>query len=445
MKNKKKIIIFILVFLYFLVLNLIFNKIQMDETWNYGFAHNIYNGLIPYKDFNMVITPFYPFIMSLPFHIFGSSMLVFQIENALMLTIMMFLIYEYLKDINKFNILVIYMLLLTSTLLFPTYNLFLLFLTVLLLLLEEKNGNDYLIGLILGIAFLTKQSVGICLILVSLYYFRDWRKLLKRLVGILIPCFIFLIVLLCTKSFMPFIDYCVLGLFEFGEKNFTSFSIWHILCYLYFIVCIILIIKDRKNIDYYYALAFGSMVIPLLDHLHFRLTFIILLMVILKKYNVKKVFKYGLMVGILMIYVPLYSFYSNNKGLRIEYPNTLRHYEYRYLESDYLDFARELDKKLEKYSDKKIEILNVDAYFYRLIHDEEITPLDLINEGNLGYNGTEKTLDYIKSHKDHVYLIAPFDLTHNQTNKTVLKYVINNAKKVDSIDIYDVYIFEDKD
>ena len=82
---KKKVLLYLTLFCIFLVWNLLLVPLNLDEVWNYGFAHNIYSGLIPYKDFNMILTPFYPFLMSLPFHLFGSSMLVFHIEQAIIL------------------------------------------------------------------------------------------------------------------------------------------------------------------------------------------------------------------------------------------------------------------------------------------------------------------------------------------------------------------------
>ena len=63
------------------VLSLIFLNFipfDLDEIWNYGFMHNIYSGLVPYKDFNMVITPFFPMLFSLPFFIFGSNLSPFK-------------------------------------------------------------------------------------------------------------------------------------------------------------------------------------------------------------------------------------------------------------------------------------------------------------------------------------------------------------------------------
>ena len=64
-KNFKFIVIFLIIFLF----NLICNPVNLDEVWNYGFANNIYEGLVPYRDFNMVLTPFYSFFMALPYHL----------------------------------------------------------------------------------------------------------------------------------------------------------------------------------------------------------------------------------------------------------------------------------------------------------------------------------------------------------------------------------------
>ena len=66
MKNNKNYILeLILIFIVTILFNLFINGLTNDEVWNYGFAYNISNGLIPYKDFNMIITPLFPLIMSI--------------------------------------------------------------------------------------------------------------------------------------------------------------------------------------------------------------------------------------------------------------------------------------------------------------------------------------------------------------------------------------------
>ena len=197
----KKKIFYILLFLLFLVWSLLLQPLNLDEIWNYGFAHNIYSGLIPYKDFNMVLTPFYPFLMSLPFHIFGSNMLVFHIENAIILTILVYLI---TKLISKNYFIIGLFLFFPLSITFPSYNVFLFFLLVCILCLEKYQKSDYLIGFLLALSVLTKQSVGLFLLLPSLFYLTKKDKLLKRIVGFIIPITIFILTLLLTHSFSSF-------------------------------------------------------------------------------------------------------------------------------------------------------------------------------------------------------------------------------------------------
>ena len=59
MKKGKKVLIIAFLFLAYLFITMIVNQLQNDEIWSYGFAHNIYKGLIPYKDFNLISTPLY--------------------------------------------------------------------------------------------------------------------------------------------------------------------------------------------------------------------------------------------------------------------------------------------------------------------------------------------------------------------------------------------------
>ena len=225
-KRYKSLILIIFLFLLFLLFNLTLLPTNLDEIWNYGFSHNLYSGLIPYKDFNMVITPFYPFIMSLGFHIFGSSMLVFHIEHAIILICLCVLLFLL---IDKKAWFIVALMLFPVNVSFPSYNIFLYFLLVLIIYLEKEKKSDYLIGFLLGLCVLTKHSVGLCLLLPSLYYIKDLKKVGRRFLGFIVPLFVFIIYLIITKSMIPFIDLCILGLFDFASENGKAFNIYFLL------------------------------------------------------------------------------------------------------------------------------------------------------------------------------------------------------------------------
>ena len=442
--KKKNIIYFILLFLFFLFWNLFINVIQNDEIWNYGFAHNIYKGLIPYRDFNMVITPFYPFFMSLIFHIFGSSLLLFHIENAFILTILSFIIYDLIKE--KIYVIGLFAIFFSDSLIFPSYNLFLLFLIILIIYLEKKKANDYLIGLVIALSFLTKQSIGFFLILPSLYYLKiDYKKVLKRSVGFLIPCFIFLIYLIIFKCLNQFLDLCLFGLFDFGKNNTSKFNFGYLFFILYIVVVLFLIKKDRKNINNYYVLAFSSMMLPLFDLHHSIVAYVVLIINLLSIYDFKYRINMKYIYFVCSFFIGLIMFKTYNSGFKIIYSNNVNHFEYRFIRYDSLEFTNDVIDYIKKNDDKDYVFVVSGAYYYRLITDSKITYLDLINYGNFGYKGTEKIIKMIKKNKNSntVFVISEADLSDEcQVDKKAVKYIIDHGKKIANVKIYDFYILE---
>ena len=65
-RNYKYFILFIVYLAWFLIIQ----PNDYDEIWNYGFSYNMASGYLPYRDFNMIITPLFNFLISIPFHLF---------------------------------------------------------------------------------------------------------------------------------------------------------------------------------------------------------------------------------------------------------------------------------------------------------------------------------------------------------------------------------------
>lgn len=439
----KPLIKYFLIFFFFLFWNLIVQPINLDEIWNYGFIHNIYNGLIPYKDFNMVLTPLYPMIMSLFLLIFGSNILVIHIINSLMIVGILYLIEKIIKkDISIFVLLLCFPL----SVAFPSYNLFLLLMFIIVIYLEKNKCNDYLIGIILGLFILSKQSVGVLVCLPSLYYLvSDYKKVLKRIAGAFIPCFIFLIYLIFTGSLYNFVDLCLLGLSDFGKSN-SNFNIIFIISVILLALNIYLIYKDKKNIYNYYLLSFFSILIPLFDLYHLELYVVSFLFIYLidreikVKYINPKLFICGLLVGMVILII---GFRFNEK---IYFPSGINHFEYRAVNKKYLDYTEAINNKYDYYKELGYDVifLSADGYYFRLINDDKIGYIDLINSGNWGYNGSDKLLKYVKDSKNSVIFLDKNEIGSNkQTDQNVLKYVIKNGTLIDEILSYDIYVLGD--
>lgn len=435
-KYYKKIILGIFLFNVFLVWNLILYPVNLDEVWNYGFSHNIYSLLIPYKDFNMVITPFYPFLMSLGFHLFGSSMLVFHIEQALISVVFCFILFALLKEKAWFIIPLLFVPINVS---FPSYNIFLFYLLVLLVYLEKNERSDYIIGFILGLVVLTKQSVGVCLLLPSLYYIKNFDKIKKRIIGFIIPISIFVLYLVFTGSLYSFLDLCLFGLFDFASGNGGKFSIYLILFILMIGITIYFIYNDKKNIVNYYVLFFYSIMIPLFDTYHFAVAFLAFLLMILLKIR-KNIMKPELFGISIIIFAVILTCSFRLRG-RIVYPNNIRHFEYRFIDYESLVFTNKVNEFINKNKDREFVFLNSNGYYFRIINDMKISYIDLINTGNFGYDGSNKLLRKIKKKKSAIFLVDRSELSLvKQTDKQALNYVLDNGKRIGKIDFYEIYV-----
>ena len=101
----------------------------------------------------------------------------------------------------------------------PGYNTLSVFYVFLLIYLEKNNKSDYLIGLIISLAFLTKSSIGVFLALPTLYYIKKPKKILKRIIPFLITNLIVIVYLYFNNALYDYINYAFLGLLDFQGDN----------------------------------------------------------------------------------------------------------------------------------------------------------------------------------------------------------------------------------
>ncbi len=431
----KKYYPYLILFLFFLFKTL-FEVLYEDEIWNYGFAYNIFKGLIPYRDFNMVIPPLYPFIMSIFFFLFSPNLLTMYIINALMITHMCYLI----KKLVKSNAIVVIFLLSYLFPLFPSYNLFLLYLFVLLLYFEKEKFNDYLIGLLIGFIILTKHTVGAFFLIASiLVASKHKKKLVKRLEACFLVLLIFFIYLICSRSLYNFLDLCLFGLFDFSKNNARIFNFLFYFSIALLIILLRLIKKHPGDYNYLYLLAFMSNIIPLFDMYHISLLLIGIFIVLFIKKDID--FKINTkLVGIFCMIALNFLSIKSRIFSNFEYPNRIRNFEYRYLSPKMIDNIEAINKKKNQYKDKKVIFISSEGYLYKLINDEKITKLDLLNMGNYGYNGSEKLLNDIKKLNNSIFFVDKSELGEgHQTDQQLLKYILKNGRKIDKVAYYDIY------
>ncbi len=76
---------------------------NLDEIWGFNFARCISEGLLPYKDFSIILTPLLPMISGIFLKIFGTELIVFRFLECFEVATILFVIYKILGrlEINK--------------------------------------------------------------------------------------------------------------------------------------------------------------------------------------------------------------------------------------------------------------------------------------------------------------------------------------------------------
>ena len=213
---------------------------DLDEIWNYNTARAVSIGLIPYKDISLITTPFLPIFTAIILKIFGNEIIVSRVLAAILWTGIFFTTYKILeklfKEENLAVIVTIIIGIICRDIFCIDYNVAVLLISLIILYMElnrdnERNQtkNDYIIGILAGIAICTKQSIGVTLALIVVLYNllliknkddaeKYFKSSLKRIVGILIPVIIMILYLLITGAMNEFINYSILGIKTFSNK-----------------------------------------------------------------------------------------------------------------------------------------------------------------------------------------------------------------------------------
>lgn len=421
-----------------------FSAIDGDVLWNYGFSYAISRGEIPYVNFNMIVLPFYSFIMAIPL-LLSHNIIIYYLVNSLLLTIMFYYLFKMFS--YKAYLLLILLIFPLPSVIFPTYNMFLLFLLIVIIYLEKNDKNDYLIGLLLGFSFLTKQTVGFFMLFPSLYYIKkDFKKVKKRLVAFSLCMIIFIIYLILSKSLYQFIDLCFLGMFDFSKSNGRVFNIFFFISIVMVIFIIRRIIKNRKDLINYYVLAFFTILLPLFDLNHFEFFLFAFSLLYLDKLKIKE--KAIVLNTFIFIISYIIIFMGFVLHFKVTYPNHYHNFESRLLINSSGEFIirDNLNNFIKKNKDKRIVILSSEAYFYKITNELDIDYFDLLNYGNHGYNGTKKLKKMIdKLDKDTLFIVSYDEYmkkdkyNRQQINKEVMEYIISRGKLVEEINCFRVY------
>lgn len=456
---------------------------DLDELWNYNFARNIYEGAVPYKEFNMVPTPLSAYTAAFFLRIFGNRLFAFRMLGvflAFLLFVLFWKISEGMIGARTISFCAaVYMMLFHLSYVTYDYNYFNLLLILAVIALERRTTGineaeadsrrglllNILIGLILGFTPLVKQSTGAFVLLANLIVccvdFRIYKKT-KKAVGIrifasLVPGVIFLLVLILNHSLEDFWDYAVCGIAAFDNKiSYVDFlvssPISFVLGCLPFLIAVYSVFRIRREICLerqrfqlvllVLSLAEFSVVFPIADYIHFFIAltpFLILLFAHMKPIRISR--RQGMFCCIFAALTTGFAVYLMLplQGMKC---SSLKHYENIPIDEAAEQKIIRVDCYIQKLEQQGREVFIADASaaVYMIPLDLYHKDFDLLLKGNTGSQSIEQLLS---GKENAVFLVVRDSRSWNwQTNRELLYYIMENYKYVGEVEQFDVYSTE---
>lgn len=444
MKAVKKYLLFISILLLIITFVISSPISNLDELWNFSMGKNIANGLLPYKDFNLIIMPLYPFVNGLILAVFGKTLLTFRISYILIIFLINVMIYKVFKKLNiKFSY--ILMTIITFLLLrygYNDYNLFQVLLTLLIIYLELKeNKNNLLIGLLCGIAIINKQTTGLILSIIALISpiileKFNFKQTIERIMGMLIFILTFTLYVTYNNLWPDFIDQTVLGIFTFSNKLLVTKTIPVLILVFIFVIYSILTKKEDKNKKLLLMYAIGSLVViyPICDYIHLLLGLIPL--TILVFYYLKDIkLSFKSLIYIVIIINLVFSVKYLKSYITSPKINNYQVYNNLILENDKKEDLDIITTYLKE--NDNTYILDFTASKYMLAINRYNKYYDLFMNGNFGKKGEEEIIEQLG--QENFKLLINDNFKHYQRPTKILEYVHNNYHMTGTIGKFNIY------
>lgn len=455
-----------------------------DETWNFANCYKMFNGYKIYQELNVIVTPLFFYIAQLFFKIFGANLLAFRIYNIVIFTVFFMLIYFIFKSLKIVRRRAILYTFLTMTIFSPTisnganYNILAVIpiLIAILLIIKEKENSIFL-GILLFLTFMIKQNIfvyfAIGIFIYKLINKQNIKKLVVDLTKIYLITFIgisiFLIYMYFDNNLYNFIDYCFLGINEFGTYNQTiditgaryiyiSLMIW-----IFNIIIIYnkkinkdISVKTIKNIKI--LLSFGIPLLltcfPIVNYFHSTMASVIIFIefvyilenILINKLQLKR--KTEKVIYVLIIFMTMISVWNT-------VINTIRKGDIFFVnngilmgcfinENDYHDIEKICNYiKMQEEKDIDVKILSYKANLYMIHLNKNNGIFDLAFLGNFGGGGENELINQISKLTNALILVKTNEEENFwQESRKAREYIIDNYKKVEEISEYSVYYIQ---
>ncbi len=455
-----------------------------DELWNFQHLFKLHNGYILYEDINAITTPIFYYLGYIVLSIFSFTMVGFRIYNLLIYIALILTITQIFKKLNVCTKLIpayislIILLLVPNILAGANYTLLsVLFFTIGMYLYIAKKSNNIIQGLLIYFCIFTKQNVGLFYTLTVLIYELINNKKLDiqyiknqfiKFFVFLFPSLATLLYLYITGSFNGFLNYCIGGLFEFGNYNFLFIVPFNyiIIVFTSIIIYLLAIILKHRNIKvndanfydninilFIFTLGILPVTYPIFNSTHFLYVVpfsLILLFYFLDALLFKELFDINKLNNIIFLFYLIlliitirnFSELFINKNHYHFYNDTSTPYSFLYIDNElYLQNEQIKDFILkEEKLGKTVKILAYDAALPMIELKKSNGKYDLFFTGNLGYNGINTSIEEIAESKNTLYLIfVNEEKTFDQEPLKARNYITDNLNYKGKICNYSIY------
>lgn len=446
-----------------------------DEVWNFQNIYKMYNGYKIYVDANVITTPLFHLIGVIIFKLFGANFFVFRLYNffiCLFLYLGIFKIFKSLK-INKlysFTFAVI-IILLTNKIIYaaPNYNTLVITFVIysLLIIINREKYKNFILyeSIIIFLIIMTKQNVGIFYLMGYIIYTiiesKQFKNTIKILIQVIIFLCIYVFILFKLDILKGFINYCFLGIEEFGQNNIIIRANWTLILIFISLInsLLMLFIKYKNkfydneisNIKTIACFSYPMLLIsyPLFNNVHINIALVLQYILLIymcyllfKDIKIEKKFVNSFVVTLILI--------LTIQSIRYMYQYFNKVFESKYKYKDvYFGtlFDEDLENKIEKVtkyiaeSDKEVIVLSPDAALYMIPLKRSNSEMDLILLGNLGKDGENNIIEKVSKLENKIILINKEKLSYQESDK-LREYVINNYINIGEIE--DLLIYETK-
>lgn len=442
---------------------------SLDELWNYNACSNMARGLLPYRDFNHLVTPFSFVLGGVFIKLLGEHLLSLRIALHVLLLVFFYYGMRIGKKMGKsectLEIICAFLCFWGCLNFCYDYNFISLLLVFMLLDMEidrEHSGraSHFLEGMLAGILILTKQTNGVyvsgALIINKCIIEKEsrWKNMIFCGLGVLLPVAIFFLWLFRYHMAGDFFDYCFWGALEFdnhysfiqfiSQRNAVMLAVFLGGAVLLPLITLHKVIKNNKAYLRLWTIsaAFLLMVYPISDIYHIGIGALPMIFLFFMTEKEKRIYEYkdqwiwtGIMavceVVLLIAHIP-----GQN-----DVHSSLQHMEGLYIERELEKHVYEVNEQIMLLEDEGYEVIIADAHaaLYNIPRGSYFKNFDMFLQGNLGTITQEELIE--AAYKNNVlFLIREDEMKMNwQTPVNMVHYMKDNLSKTNDIGEFGVY------